>query len=219
MKNMKAMDAVSYGLFVLTAQQGGKDNGCIINTVLQVTTEPNRIVFTVNKKHLTHDMVMETGKFTLSILSQAASFELIRRFGFVSGREADKFAGFNAGIRRGDNGVLQVLQGTNAWISGTVLSSLDLGSHTLFLADVDDGDVLSPEASVTYAYYQSNIKPKAPQAQSPAAQATTPSQGGGGVKKRWVCKVCGYVYEGEELPADFICPWCKHPASDFEPLP
>ncbi len=212
MKNMKAMDAVSYGLFVLAAQQGGKDNGCIINTVLQVTAEPNRIVFTVNKQHLTHDMVMETGKFTLSILSQKANFDLIRRFGFVSGRDTDKFAGFGAGVRRGDNGILQVLQGTNAWLSGTVLSTQDLGSHTLFLADVDDGDVLSPDSSVTYAYYHSHIKP------APSAPPAAPAPGGGS-KKRWVCKVCGYIYEGEELPADFICPWCKHPASDFEPLP
>lgn len=209
MQNKKAMQALSYGLFILTARQGDRDNGCIINTGMQVTTEPNRILFTVNKQNYTHDMVLQTGVFTLSVLSEGAQMDLFKRFGFQSGREADKFAGFEGAVERGDNGVLRVTQGVNAWISGKVVSTLDLGSHTLFVADVTDGDVISPEHSATYAYYHAHIKA------APAAPA--PAQEGG--KKRWVCKVCGYVYEGDELPADFICPWCKHPAEDFEPLP
>ena len=206
MKDSKAMYALSYGLFVLTARRGEKDNGCIINTAMQVTTEPNRIIITVNKTNYTHDMVLETGVFTLSVLSQKAEFSTFQRFGFQSGRDVDKFAGFAEHAVRGDNGVYYVTAGTSAWLSCKVVSTLDLGTHTLFLADVEDGDVLSQAPSATYSYYQAHIKPR------PAA---APAQGS---KRRWVCKVCGYVYEGEELPADFICPICKHPASDFELL-
>lgn len=207
MKNKKAMYALSYGLFVLTARQGDKDNGCIINTAMQVTTDPNRIVITVNKANHTHDMVLQTGRFTLSVLSEQAGFPLFQRFGFQSGRDTDKFQGFSEHVRRGDNGILQVTRGTCAWLSCQVASTVDLGTHTLFLADVEDGDLLCDAPAVTYAYYQAHIKPQ-PQA-APAAQ---------GGKKRWVCTVCGYVYEGEFLPDDFICPLCKHPASDFELL-
>lgn len=204
MKNDKVMSAISYGMFVLTARQGEKDNGCIINTVLQVTTQPNRIVFTVNKDHLTHDMVRDSGLFTLSILSEEASLEVYQRFGFRSGRDGDKFAGA-AGVQRGKNGLMLVTQGANGWLSGRVISAQDLGSHTLFLADVEDGDVLSQAPSATYDYYQQHVKPKE---QESAA----------GEKKRWVCKVCGYVYEGDALSADYVCPICKHPAEDFEPV-
>ena len=204
MKNSKAMYALSYGLFVLTARRGEKDNGCIINTAMQVTTDPNRIIITVNKTNYTHDMVLETGRFTLSVLSEQAEFSTFQRFGFQSGRDVDKFAGFEEHAVRGDNGIDRVTLGTSAWLSCRVVSTLDLGTHTLFLADVLDGDVLSADPSVTYTYYQANIKPK-PQA--------APSD-----KKRWVCTVCGYVYEGDFLPEDFICPLCKHPASDFELL-
>ena len=207
MKDPKAMYALTYGLFVLTARQGEKDNGCIINTAAQVTTSPNRITIAVNKSNYTHDMVLATGQFTLSILSQEAPFSLFQRFGFQSGRDVDKFDGFAQHAVRGDNGILRVTQGACAWLSCKVVSTMDLGTHTLFLADVEDGDVLNSVPSVTSSYYPANIKPK-PQA-APAAPAA---------KKRWVCTVCGYVYEGDFLPDDFICPWCKHPASDFEPL-
>ena len=207
MKNSKAMYALTYGLFVLTARQGDTDNGCIINTACQVTESPNRITIAVNKSNLTHDMVLATGQFTLSILSQEAPFSLFQRFGFQSGRDVDKFDGYQEHAVRGDNGILRVTQGACAWLSCKVVSTLDLGTHTLYLADVEDGDLLNSVPSVTYTYYQANIKPK-PQA-APAAPTAT---------KRWVCVVCGYVYEGDFLPEDFICPWCKHPASDFEPL-
>ena len=206
MKDSKAMYALSYGLFVLTARRGEQDNGCIINTAMQVTSEPNRITIAVNKTNHTHDMVLETGRFTLSVLSEQAEFSTFQRFGFQSGRDVDKFDGFQEHAARGDNGILYVTRGTSAWLSCKVVSTLDLGTHTLFLADVEDGDVLSQAPSATYSYYQAHIKPR------PAA---APAQGS---KRRWVCKVCGYVYEGEELPADFICPICKHPASDFELL-
>lgn len=197
------MFSLSYGLFVLTTRQGEKDNGCITNTAMQVTESPNRVAITVNKANLTRDMIASTGEFTLSILSEEADMGLFERFGFQSGRTVDKFAGFDH-VVRGDNGILRVTQGTCAWLSCKVVSATDLGSHTLFLADVVDGDVTSDVPSATYTYYHSHIKPK-PKVQSAA-----------GGKKRWICKVCGYIYEGDELPADFICPWCKHPVSDFE---
>ena len=200
----KVMYSLSYGLFVLSARRGDKDNGCITNTAIQVTTTPNRIVCAVNKSNYTHDMVLETGRFTLSILSEEAGFDLFQRFGFQSGRDTDKFAGFEAHVRKDADGIPYVTQGVNAWMSCKVVSATDLGTHTLFLADVLDGGTLSSAPSATYSYYQAHIKPK------PAA---APSE-----KKRWVCKVCGYVYEGDELPADYICPLCKPPASDFEPL-
>ena len=202
MKDPKAMYALSYGLFVLTARRGEQDNGCIINTGIQVTSQPNRVLIAVNKSNFTHDMILETGAFNLSVLTEKADFSLFQRFGFQSGRDVDKFQGF-AHTLRTDNGLLAVTEGTSAWLSCKVASTVDLGTHTLFVADVTDGDVLSREPSATYAYYQANIKPK------PAA---APAQPG---KKRWVCTVCGHIYEGETLPADFICPICKHPASDL----
>lgn len=202
----KAMYKLSYGLFVLTSAHEGKDNGCIINTAIQVTSEPNRISIAVNKANYTRDMVQKSGKFNVSVLSEAAAFDLFRRFGFQSGREADKFADFSD-CKRSANGLYYVTAGTNAYLSATVEQAIDLGSHTLFLASVDDMDVLSADPSATYTYYQSHIKPK------PAKTAAAPAG-----KTAWRCTVCGYVYEGEELPADFICPLCKHPASDFEKI-
>ena len=197
----KAMYNISYGLFVLAANEGGRDNGCIVNTVTQVTAEPNRVAIAVNKANFTHDMIKRAGKFTASVISEAADFELFKRFGFQSGKDTDKFAGFPA-VKRTENGALAVTEGTNAYICGEVRESLDAGSHTLFLADVTDVDFLSDKPSATYSFYQSHIKPK------PSAPA--------GKKNVWRCRICGYEYEGEELPSGFVCPLCKHPASDFE---
>lgn len=199
--DQKAMYKLTYGLFVLSSAFDGKDSGCIINTAGQVTSEPNRISIAVNKANFTQELVQNSGKFNVSILSEEADFELFRHFGFQSGRTADKFAGY-AACKRSANGLYYVTAGTNAYISASVEQSIDLGSHTLFIAAVDDMDVLSDAASATYEYYQSSIKPKPEQ---PAAGKTV-----------WRCKICGYTYEGEELPADYICPLCKHPASDFE---
>lgn len=200
--NQKAVYNLTYGLFVLTSSVDGRDSGCIINTAGQVTSEPNRISIAVNKGNFTHDLVKKSGRFNLSILSEAASFDTFRHFGFQSGREVDKFAGYEE-CRRSENGLYYVTAGTNAYISASIEQSLDLGSHTLFIAGVEDMEVLSDVPSASYAYYQSSIKPK-------------PEQPAAGGKTVWRCTVCGYIYEGEELPADFICPLCKHPASDFE---
>ena len=202
--DMKAMYKLSYGLFVLTAKRGEKDNGCITNTAIQVTSEPNRISIAVNKANYTHDMVLETGKFNVSIISEKADFDLFKHFGFQSGRDVDKFADFTD-CARAENGIFYITKGTNAVISAEVEQCIDLGSLTLFIAKVTDLMVLDAASSATYEYYQNNIKPK------PQAVGTTPTG-----QTIWRCRICGYEYVGEELPEDFICPLCKHPASDFE---
>lgn len=200
----KAMYKLSYGLFVLTAKDGEKDNGCIINTAIQAASTPNQISICVNKDNYTHDMIKKTGKFTVSVISQAVSFDLFKRFGFQSGRDVDKFEGFT-GFKRGENGICYITEGTNAYICVTVEKTVDLGSHTMFIGTITDMEVLSDEASATYEYYMNHIKPK-PEAVGKTKEGQT----------IWRCIICGYEYVGEELPEDFICPVCKHPASDFE---
>lgn len=200
----KAMYKLSYGLFVLTAKEGDKDNGCIINTAIQAASAPNQVSICVNKANYTHDMIVRTGEFTVSTISQEASFDLFKHFGFQTGREVDKFADF-ADCKRGSNGLYYVTKGTNAFISVKVNQTVDLGSHTMFVGEVTDMEVLADAASATYEYYMNNIKPK------PEAAPAEPAG-----KTVWRCTICGYEYEGEEIPEDFICPLCKHPASDFE---
>ena len=196
-----AMFKLSYGLFVLSACEDGKDNGCIINTVTQVTNSPNRISIAVNRANHTHDMIARTGVFNVSVLSTDAPFELFRHFGFQSGRTADKFAGW-AASRRSENGVLYLTACTNAYISARVVDTWELETHTVFLAEVTEMAALADTPSMTSAYYHAEVKPK-PQ---PAK------------KKGYVCNICGYVYEGESLPADYVCPLCKHGPEDFSPL-
>lgn len=196
-----AMFNISYGLYVLTAKDGEKDNGCIVNTLQQVTTTPNAVSVTVNKQNYTHDMILKTGKFTVSLLSTDADFEIFKHFGFQSGKDVDKFAAFEKAAR-GQNGIYYITEMTNAFISADVVQTIDLGTHTMFIAHVTDMDVLSEAPSLTYAYYHANVKPK-PEAAK---------------KSGYRCKICGYVYEGEPLPEDFICPWCKHGAEDFEKI-
>lgn len=207
-KNMldnKALFTIGYGLYVLVARQGDKDNACIINVAQQVSSDPLQLMICVNKANLTHDMVLRTLKFNLCPLSEEATMKPFQHFGFQSGRDVDKFAGCEQELRT-ENGLLYLPKFINAVISCVVTKSIDLGSHTMFIAMPLEARVLSDSPSITYAYYQQHIKPK------PAA---APAAGG---KKKWVCEVCGYVYEGDELPADFVCPWCKHPASDFKPI-
>ncbi len=202
--NTKAMYALSYGLFVVSTKVGDKDNGCITNTAIQVTSEPNRIALAVNCANYTNELMKEAGVFNVSVISEEADFELFKRFGFQSGRDTDKFAGFSD-YERSENGLIYVKKGTNAFLSAKICQQVELGSHTLFIADVTDMDVLSKAPSATYSYYQSRIKPK------PEAVGETKSG-----ETVWRCKICGYEYVGEELPDDFICPICKHPKSDFE---
>ena len=199
-----ALFSFSYGLFVLTARENGRDNGCIINTAIQVTSTPKRISIAVNKQNLTHDMILHTGVFNLSVLSQDATFKTFEQFGFRSGRSTpDKFDASGEAVRSA-NGLRYLTEGVNAILSGRVIQTMDCGTHTLFLAEVTEAKMLSKVPSVTYAYYFAHIKPK--------PQPTEEK------KKGFVCKICGYVYEGDTLPEDFVCPLCKHGAEDFEPL-
>ncbi len=195
----KVLFNIGYGLYVLTANEGEKDNGCIINTVMQVTSDPLQIAIAVNKKNYTNEMIQRTKKFNVSILSESSKFEIFKHFGFQSGRDVDKFASFYD-TKRSPNGVLYITQNTNSYMSAYVKQEIDLGTHTLFIAQLVAAEILSEEPTVTYTYYRNNIKPK--------PQKTE--------KKGWRCKICGYIYEGEDLPVDFICPWCKHGAVDFE---
>lgn len=197
-----AMFKLTYGLFALAASDGAKDNACIVNTAIQVTTTPNRISVAVNKQNYTHDMILRTGVFNVCTLSEETPFDVFKRFGFQSGRDVDKFDGCDF-YDRSENGVVYLNAYANAYISAKVVNTVDLGTHTMFIADVKDALVLSGAASVTYTYYHQNIKP---------APVKTE------VKKGYRCKICGYIYEGDPLPEDFICPICKHGAIDFEPI-
>ena len=194
-----ALFKLGYGLYVLTANDAGRDNGCIINTVMQVTSAPKLTgVITVNKQNFTHDMIMRSNKFNVNMLTTETPFEVFKNFGFQSGKTADKFAGIKD-IKRSENGLIYLPEYSNAYLSFAVTDAIDFGSHTMFRADITDGAVLGAGDSVTYDYYQRHIKPKPQDAP----------------KSGYRCSVCGYVYEGETLPADFICPICKHGASDF----
>ena len=200
------MYKLSYGLFVLTAKVEEKDNGCIINTAIQASSMPNQLSICVNKANLTHDMIVKTGKFTVSVISQDAGFDLFKHFGFQSGKDVDKFKNFEK-CKRGENSIYYITEGTNAYISVNVSKTEDLGSHTMFIGEITDMEVLSETPSVTYDYYLKNIKPQ------PENVGTTTDG-----KTIWRCTICGYEYVGEELPEDFVCPLCKHPASDFEKI-
>ncbi len=197
--DLSAMFRIGYGLYVLTARDGEKDNGCIINTVMQVTDKPLQVIVGVNKSNYTHAMMVKTEKFNVSVLSESAPFSMFQHFGFRSGKTVDKFE--NQPIERGKNGVAIVKEHCNAYLECEVKEIIDAGTHSLFLAEVKEAENMGNEPSMTYSYYHSNVKPK------PDKKA-----------KGWRCKICGYVYEGEELPEDFICPLCKHGASDFEKI-
>lgn len=208
--NEKAFFSLSYGLFVLTARLGDTDNGCIINTAIQTTVTPNTITLAVNKSNYTTEIIQKTNKFNISVLSEDADFSIFERFGFQSGRNSEKFDGFGM-TKRGENGILYITKVTNAYFECTVKQTIDLGTHYLFVADVDNCDVLSSANSMTYSYYFANVKPKPVQNQKQ-------DQG-----KIWVCRICGYTYDEnatgvkfEDLPDDWVCPLCKHPKSDFE---
>ena len=200
--NPNAMFNISYGLFVLTSESEGKQNGCIINTAMRVTVAPNRIAVTVNKSNLTHDIIIKSGKFNISVLDITAGFNVFRHFGFQSGKDADKI-GTYPDISFSANGLPYLNKNANAYISGNVVEKTDLITHTMFIADVTDAEVLSSMQSMTYSYYHANVKPK-PQEKNE--------------ESGFRCKICGYVYKGENLPDDYVCPICKHPAADFEPI-
>ena len=198
--NMNALFSIGYGLYVVTCNDGKKDNGLIVNTVTQVTNTPNRVAVTINKANYSHHVIRQTGVMNVNCLSQDAPFSVFERFGFQSGRNADKFAGETP--LRSANGVAYLSKYVNAMLSLKVEQYLDFDTHGMFVCSVEEARVISDVPTMTYAYYQQNVKPK-------------PETEG---KKGFVCKVCGYIYEGDTLPDDFICPLCKHGAADFEPI-
>ena len=198
--DLTALYKIGYGLYVVTSNDGKRDNGLIVNTVTQVSDSPNRIAVNINKANYSHHVIKQTGKMNVNCLSVDAPFSVFENFGFQSGRNADKFAGCE--VKRSDNGLVFLPRYINSFMSLKVEEYVDLGSHGMFICSVTEARVMSDRETMTYAYYHSNVKPK-------------PNTEG---KKGWVCKICGYVYEGEELPEDFICPLCKHGAADFEPI-
>ncbi len=198
-----ALFKIGYGLYVVTAKDGQKDNGCILNTLNQITNAPNRFAIGINKLNYTHDMILKTGVFNVSVLSADVDFAVFKRFGYQSGKNIDKFDGFTA-TDRSANGLLYLTEDCNAIISCKVVSTHDYDTHTLFIAELTEARQLTDEPSVTYADYYDHIKPKP----KPLDKKV----------RGWRCKICGYIYEGDVLPPDYICPVCKHPASDFEPI-
>ena len=197
----QAMYKLTYGLFVVTTKKDDGQNGCIVNTVSMLTDEPKRITVFVNKANYTEELLRKNKEFNVSVLTETTPFSVFERFGFQSGKTVDKFADVNYPTT--ENGLYYLPQNANAVISAKVVDCHDYGTHTLFVAEVTSAKTLSDEKSVTYEYYQNNIKPK-PQAKADG-------------QEKWVCKICGYVHEGP-LPDDFVCPWCKHPAEDFEKI-
>ena len=198
--NMSALFQIGYGLYVVTSHDGNKDNGLIVNTVIQVTGTPARVAVTINKQNYSHEVIQKTGVMNVNCLTVETPFKVFETFGFASGRNTDKFAGCEP--LRSENGLVVLPRYINAYMSLKVEQYIDLDTHGMFICSVTEADVVSDLETMTYTYYHKNVKPK-PETKK---------------KKGYVCKICGYIHEGEELPADFICPLCKHPASDFEPI-
>ena len=198
--DLAALNSIGYGLYVVTSNDGEKDNGLIVNTVSQVSDAPNRIAVTINKQNYSHHVIRQTGKLNVNCLDISTPFSVFENFGFQSGRTADKFVGIEE--LRSDNGLRFLPRHINAFMSLKVENYVDLGSHGMFICSITESRVISGKESMTYAYYHQNVKPQ-------------PETEG---KKGFVCKICGWVYEGETLPDDIVCPLCKHGAADFEPI-
>ncbi len=198
--DLSALFKIGYGLYVVTSNDGKKDNGLIVNTVTQVTNTPNRLAVTINKENYSHHVIKQTGKMNINCLSIDAPFSVFEKFGFVSGRNTDKFQ--NEEVLRSDNGLVFLSKHINSFMSLKVEQYVDLDTHGMFICSVTEARVISDVETMTYSYYYSDVKPK-------------PETEG---KKGFVCKVCGYVYEGDTLPDDFICPLCKHGVADFEEI-
>ncbi len=196
-----ALFKISYGLYVISCNDGKRDNGFICNTVAQVTDNPKRVAVTINKLNYSHDVIKETGTMLVNSLNTDTPFSVFERFGFQSGRDTNKFDGFESW--RTASGLLALTADyINSFISLKVSKEIDLGTHTMFICDITEAMTLSDNDSMTYDYYHKNVKPKRVSSK----------------KKGYICKICGYVYENEPLPSDFICPICKHGAEDFEPI-
>jgi len=203
-RDMKALFNICYGLYVVTSNDGKKDNGLIVNTVMQVTSSPERVAVAVNKSNYSHDVIKSSGKMNVNTLTQGAPFKVFETFGFSSGRDRDKFAGCTPS--RSANGLVVLPHYINSYMSLLVEEYIDLGTHGMFICSVSEAAVVSSEETMTYSYYHKNVKPK------PAPKKEESGEG-----KRYVCTICGYIHEGE-LPPDFECPICKHGSVDFEEL-
>ena len=219
MMNEKALFQIGYGLYLVAANENGKDNACIVNTVMQVTQNPIRLLVSVSNQNLTHDMIKNTGKLTVSVLTEKTPFAVYSHFGYQSGKKVDKFEDFED-VTRCANGCYRLNRNSSAYFCGTVCESIALDTHTMFLVEVSDADIVSSQAPVTYDFYQKYVKqPYKPAVKKPAESNAGSADGGNTSKTNsYVCKVCGYVYEGESLPEDYICPICKHGAADFEQI-
>lgn len=198
--DLSALFNIGYGLYVVTSNDGKKDNGLIVNTVTQVTSTPNRIAVTINKQNYSHHVIKQTGEMNVNCLSKDAPFSIFEKFGFQSGRNVNKFE--NEEVLRSDNGLVFLQRYINSFMSLKVEQYIDLDTHGMFVCSIKESRVISDNETMTYTYYQENVKPK-PQTEG---------------KKGYVCRICGYVYEGDPLPEDFVCPLCKHGAADFEPI-
>ena len=198
--NTEALFKIGYGMYVVTCHDGIKDNGLILNSVMQLTSSPITVGVVINKQNYSHDVILESGELNVNCLTEAAPFKVFEIFGFQSGRDTDKFEGYS--VKRSDNGLVVLPDVINAFISLKVTGYTDLGTHGLFVCEVTESCTVSSAESMTYSYYHKNVKPK-PEGEK---------------KNGYVCTVCGYVHEGDELPDDFVCPVCYHGAEAFEPF-
>ena len=198
--DLNALFKIGYGLYVVTSNDGTRDNGIIVNAITQITNTPNRVAVTINKDSYSHHIIKQSGIMNVNVLSVDTPFSVFEKFGFVSGRNVDKFAGEQ--LKRSDNGLVVLDKYINSYFSLSVAQYVDLGTHGMFICDLEEACLISDKDTMTYTYYFDNVKPK------PEAKG----------KKGYVCKICGWVYEGDSLPDDLICPICKHPASDFEEI-
>ena len=201
-KDMKALFKIGYGLYVVTSNDGGKDNGLIVNTVMQVTSSPERVAVAINKSNYSHDVIKASGKMNVNTLSVDAPFKVFEHFGFKSGRDVDKFK--DCTPSHSANGLVVLPHYINSYMSLEVEQYIDLGSHGMFICSVSEAAVVSDTETMSYSYYHANVKPK--------PKAPAPEEGG---TKKYVCQICGYVHEGD-MPDDFECPLCKHGKEDFE---
>ncbi len=235
MLNQNTLFQIGYGLYLVAANENGKDNACIVNTVMQVTQNPIRLLVSVSNQNVTHDMIKNTGKVTVSVLTEKTPFSVYSHFGYQSGKQVDKFLDFED-VTRCANGCYRLNRNSSAYFCGTVSESFALDTHTMFLVEVTDADIVSTQIPVTYDYYQKYVKqPYKPavkkngavqanaddsNSDSVNANGTNEASADGteGTTNSYVCKICGYVYEGESLPEDYICPICKHGAADFEKI-
>jgi len=222
--NQNALFQIGYGLYLVAVNENGKDNACIVNTVMQVTRNPIRLLVSVSNQNMTHDMIKNIGKLTVSVLTEKTPFSVYSHFGYQSGKKVDKFEDFED-VTRCANGCYRLNRNSSAYFCGTVCDSFVLDTHTMFLVDVTDADIVSTQTPVTYDFYQKYVKQpykpavkKSEAVNADGTNNTSSTEADGTKTNSYVCKICGYVYEGESLPEDYICPICKHGAADFEQI-